>query len=70
MITVRTGGYTQTEKDNLSELFSCLADWVCVYCDATTREDSDLKCRSCHYKHIIRDMYCVECPKKNDKSVT
>ena len=70
MITIRTGSYTQTEKENLSELFSCLADWVCVYCDATTRDRSDLSCDACHYKHIIYDMRHVDCPKKNDNSVT
>ena len=64
MITIRTGSYTQTEKENMSELFSYLADIVCSYCDVKTGVQSSLKCRSCHYKHIIYDMRHVDCPKK------
>ena len=70
MITIRTGSYTQNEKDNLSELFFSLSQCVCNYCDTKTGVASDLKCRSCEYKHIIYDMRHVDCPKKNDKSVT
>lgn len=70
MITIRTGNYTPSEKENLSELFSYLADTVCSYCDVKTGVQSSLKCRSCQYKHIIRDMRDVDCPKKNDKTVT
>lgn len=64
MITIRTGNYTLTEKENMRELFSYLADTVCSYCDVKTGVQSSLKCRSCQYKHIIRDMRLVESPKK------
>lgn len=70
MITILAGNYNLTEKENLSELFSYLADTVCSYCDIKTGVQSSLKCRSCQYKHIIRDMRGVDCPKKNDNSVT
>ena len=64
MITIRTGTYTLIEKENLSELFSYLADTVCSYCDVKTGVQSFLKCRACQYKHIIRDMRHVDSPKK------
>lgn len=70
MITIRTGSYTQTEKENLSELFSNLSDWVCLYCDNITRDECCLDDTNCIFKHIIYDMRHVDCPKKNDNSVT
>ena len=70
MITIRTGSYTQTEKDNLSELFYQLSQCVCNYCDVKNWDESNLKCRNCEYRHILYDMRHVDCPKKNDKSVT
>ncbi len=70
MITIRTGNYTQTEKENLSDLFCFLSDHVCSYCDAITRDVSDSKCLRCQFKHIISDMCRVDSPKKNDNSVT
>lgn len=70
MITIRTGSYTQTEKDNLSDLFCFLSNYVCTFCNGTIFAEYELKCPSCPYKHIIRDMAYVDYPKKNDKSVT
>ena len=44
MITIRTGSYTQTEKENMQEMFSYLADIVCCYCDAKTGVQFSLNC--------------------------
>lgn len=70
MITIRTGSYTQTEKENLAELFFTLSQCVCNYCDAKTGVTPSVKCRNCEYRHIKSDMRRVDCPKKNDNSVT
>ena len=69
MITVRTGSYTQIEKESLGELFQFLADSVCKYCKPKTG-CSVLNCQRCDYRHIIYDMCHVDSPKKNDNSVT
>lgn len=70
MITVRTGNYTQTEKENLSELFSYLAHCVCTYCDKKTADFAQRKCQRCEYRHVLYDICHVDSPKKNDNSVT
>ena len=64
MITVRTGKYTEREKEELETLFEYLKWAVCDYCDFKHGYNRTILCNSCPYSHIKYDLCRVKSPKK------
>lgn len=60
MITVKTGGYFNSEKAMIPILFEHFADSVCTFCEFESEcKDPSQVPTFCPFRHLVRDLLLV-----------